>query len=113
VKTEEMQRLRVPKGQIPYISYEIPQVYIEGVEERVPSDSFGSARKVQIYLFLIRIKELNTDLLVWMDVPHRGEQEKVHEKRIRKLERMFFAGIMYNFRITPFKAFHAELGKLS
>ena len=102
-KALEERRLKVPIGQMPYLSHTVPQLYIEGKEVRSPNNSLEPPREVRILFVLLRLEEVNNDVLIWLDIPNRGEAQDMYEKRINKL-RAIFRDILYNFRIAAVKA---------
>ena len=101
-KALEERRLKVPIGQMPYLSDTVPQLYIEGKEVRSPNNSLEPPREVRILFVLLRLKEASIDVLIWLDIPNRGEVQDMYEKRINKL-RATFRDILYNFRIAAVK----------
>lgn len=79
--------------------------YLEGTQKIVPGKQLGKpAENVAIFLVLLRLKSVESDVLITLSVPHKGELPEMYIAKVNAYS-MKFKQAIASFKIVSLEAF--------
>ena len=78
---------------------------MEGIQKIVPGkDSSKPAEDVHIFLALVRLKQVDSDVMISLSIPHKGETAEGYQAKVNSYAAIFKKALA-SFRIVSLEAF--------
>eukprot|EP00826_Nyctotherus_ovalis_P031578 TRINITY_DN2525_c0_g1_i10.p1 TRINITY_DN2525_c0_g1~~TRINITY_DN2525_c0_g1_i10.p1 ORF type:complete len:189 (+),score=37.92 TRINITY_DN2525_c0_g1_i10:80-646(+) len=94
----------LPNEQMPFTAPSVVKLYLEGRQKIVPGKGAGTAESVHIFLVIVRLKEVNSDVVISLNVPCKESAEEF-EAKVQSYKEVFGA-VIGSFKVVSLEVFH-------
>ena len=94
----------IENSEMPDLDPSIPKFYLEGKQRIVPGKSSHPPEDVHIFLAIIRLKEVNSDVMISLNIPHKEESIEEYTEKVQNFSSVFKA-VIGSFKVVSLDVF--------